>query len=61
MRELSELEKNPPEGIRIQTSEEDMMDVTGIIEGPGTWLFIYILMTFLDLPCWYWLFRVIRL
>lgn len=35
MRELSELKKSPPEGIRIQTSEEDMLDVTGIIEGPG--------------------------
>jgi ubiquitin-protein ligase len=35
MRELSELENNPPEGIRIQTSDEDMLDVTGIIEGPG--------------------------
>ncbi|CAA7262713.1 unnamed protein product [Cyclocybe aegerita] len=34
MRELSELEKNPPEGIRIQTNDEDMMDVTGLIEGP---------------------------
>jgi len=34
MRELSELEKNPPEGIRVQTSDEDMLDVTGIIEGP---------------------------
>ena len=35
MRELTELKKSPPEGIRIQTSEEDMLDVTGIIEGPG--------------------------
>ncbi|KAF8153929.1 ubiquitin-conjugating enzyme/RWD-like protein [Crassisporium funariophilum] len=34
MRELSELENNPPEGIRIQTSDEDMLDVTGLIEGP---------------------------
>jgi len=34
MRELSELKKSPPEGIRIQASEEDMLDVTGIIEGP---------------------------
>ncbi|KDR78185.1 hypothetical protein GALMADRAFT_65407 [Galerina marginata CBS 339.88] len=34
MRELGELEKNPPEGIRIQTSDQDMLDVTGIIEGP---------------------------
>jgi len=35
MRELKDLEKNPPEGIRIQSNEEDMLDVTGIIEGPG--------------------------
>jgi hypothetical protein len=35
MRELAELKKNPPEGIRIQTNEQDMMDVTGIIQGPG--------------------------
>ncbi|KAG6844311.1 hypothetical protein H0H87_007881 [Tephrocybe sp. NHM501043] len=35
MRELSELKSSPPEGIRIQTSEEDMLDVTGIIQGPG--------------------------
>ncbi|KAF8063999.1 ubiquitin-conjugating enzyme/RWD-like protein [Lyophyllum atratum] len=34
MRELSELKKSPPGGIRIQTSEEDMLDVTGIIQGP---------------------------
>jgi ubiquitin-conjugating enzyme E2 S len=35
MRELKELDKNPLEGIRIQTNDEDMLDVTGIIEGPG--------------------------
>lgn len=35
MRELKDLDKNPPEGIRIQTNEEDLLDVTGIIEGPG--------------------------
>jgi ubiquitin-protein ligase len=35
MRELNELEKNPPEGIRIQMNDEDMLDVTGIIAGPG--------------------------
>lgn len=35
MRELKDLEKNPPEGIRIQTNDEDMLDVTGIVEGPG--------------------------
>jgi len=35
MRELSELKKNPPEGIRVTTSDENMLDVTGIIQGPG--------------------------
>jgi hypothetical protein len=35
MRELSELQQNPPEGIRIQTSDDNILDVTGIIEGPG--------------------------
>ncbi len=37
MRELAELRKNPPEGIRVQTNEEDMLSVTGVIEGPGTY------------------------
>lgn len=35
MRELAELQNNPPEGIRVVTSEDNMLDVTGIIEGPG--------------------------
>ena len=35
MRELAEMKKNPPEGIRVQTNEQDMMDITGIIQGPG--------------------------
>ena len=35
MRELNELQTNPLEGIRIVTSEENMLDVTGIIQGPG--------------------------
>ncbi|KAF9239412.1 ubiquitin-conjugating enzyme/RWD-like protein [Melanogaster broomeanus] len=34
MREITELKNSPPEGIRIMTSEENMLDVTGIIEGP---------------------------
>ncbi|KAH7882199.1 ubiquitin-conjugating enzyme/RWD-like protein [Phlebopus sp. FC_14] len=34
MREITELKNSPPEGIRIVTSEENMLDVTGIIEGP---------------------------
>ena len=37
MREISELQNSPPESIRIQTSDEDMLDVTGLIEGPGGW------------------------
>ena len=28
MRELSKLNKNSPEGIHVQTSDEDMLDVT---------------------------------
>ena len=35
MRELSELQTNPSEGIRVATSEDNMLDVTGIVEGPG--------------------------
>ncbi|TRM56674.1 ubiquitin-conjugating enzyme/RWD-like protein [Schizophyllum amplum] len=34
MREISELQRTPPEGIRIQTHEDNMLDVTGVIEGP---------------------------
>lgn len=38
MRELIELKNSPPEGIRIVTSEDNMLDVTGIIEGPGAYI-----------------------
>ncbi|KAF5337995.1 hypothetical protein D9758_014336 [Tetrapyrgos nigripes] len=34
VREVTNLKKNPPEGIRVQTSEENIYDITGIIEGP---------------------------
>ncbi|KAI0338597.1 hypothetical protein BDW22DRAFT_687528 [Trametopsis cervina] len=34
MRELSELQTSPPEGIRVVSSEDNMLDVTGIIQGP---------------------------
>ncbi|EKM52522.1 uncharacterized protein PHACADRAFT_260998 [Phanerochaete carnosa HHB-10118-sp] len=34
MRELNELQTNPSEGIRVSTAEENMLDVTGIIQGP---------------------------
>ena len=36
MRELSELQTNPPDGIRVVVNEDNMLDVTGIVEGPGT-------------------------
>lgn len=36
MRELKELRTSPPEGIRVQLSEESVLDLVGIIEGPGT-------------------------
>jgi len=35
LREVANLKKTPPEGIRVQTSEENIFDITGIIEGPG--------------------------
>ncbi|KAF8502993.1 ubiquitin-conjugating enzyme/RWD-like protein [Hysterangium stoloniferum] len=35
MRELTQLRQDPPEGIRICTNEENMLDLTGIIEGPA--------------------------
>ncbi|KAI0248424.1 ubiquitin-conjugating enzyme/RWD-like protein [Lactifluus subvellereus] len=34
LRELKELRTSPPEGIRVQLSEESVLDVVGIIEGP---------------------------
>jgi len=34
MRELNELRTSPPEGIRVVTNEDNMLDVTGIIAGP---------------------------
>ena len=40
MKELNELRTNPPEGIRVVTNEDNMLDVTGIIEGPGEWRFV---------------------
>lgn len=35
MRELTQLKSEPPEGIRVSSPDEDMLDVTGIIAGPG--------------------------
>jgi ubiquitin-conjugating enzyme E2 S len=35
MKEITELKMNPPEGIRVQTAEDNLLNLTGIIEGPG--------------------------
>ena len=35
MRELKELRTSPPEGIRVQLNEESVLDLVGILEGPG--------------------------
>lgn len=35
MREVATLRTSPPDGVRIVTSEEDMLDIVGIIAGPG--------------------------
>lgn len=35
MRELAQLKNEPLEGIRVAHPEDNMLDVTGIIEGPG--------------------------
>ena len=35
MRELNELRTNPPDGIRVVVNEDNMLDVTGLVEGPG--------------------------
>ena len=49
MRELTELRSNPPEGIRVVTNEENMLDVTGIIAGPGVYILLRV--------SWLWLIR----
>ena len=34
-KELAELEKNPPEGIRVTLNDSDITDIHAIIDGPG--------------------------
>ena len=40
-REIMQLRQDPPEGIRISVNEENILDFTGILEGPGScaWCF----------------------
>jgi len=35
MREVATLRTSPPDGLRIVTSDEDMLDIIGVIAGPG--------------------------
>lgn len=35
MREVATLRTSPPDGLRIVTNEEDILDIVGIIAGPG--------------------------
>ena len=35
MRELNELRTNTPDGIRVVVNEDNMLEVTGIVEGHG--------------------------
>ena len=51
LRELKELRTSPPEGIRVQLSEESVLDVVGIIEGPGESSTIYLVQTRVDACC----------
>lgn len=39
IKELSQLRSDPPEGIRVQVDEEDVLQFVGIIAGPGQSLF----------------------
>lgn len=35
MREMMEISKNAPEGIKVQYNEADFTDIQAVIEGPG--------------------------
>lgn len=57
MRELVQLKNEPPEGIRVSHPEDNMLDVTGIIEGPSKPMCLFsgldIVLTRLDTSSWY--------
>ena len=36
-KEIGDLQKEPPEGIKIQPNEEDITDLQATIEGPCKW------------------------
>lgn len=35
LKELSELQKNAPEGIKVQFNDNDVTDIHAVLEGPG--------------------------
>jgi ubiquitin-conjugating enzyme E2 S len=37
MKEIQRLQTSPPDGIRVQANEDNMLDLTGVIEGPGVY------------------------
>lgn len=39
MREMLEISKNAPEGIKVQHNEADFTDIQAVIDGPGLCLF----------------------
>src|ERR1700761_3801840 len=46
IKEITRLKSEPPEGIRVSTSEESLLDVTGIIAGPGELHIRWMVMSF---------------
>ena len=60
MKEISTLRASPPDGVRIVTNEEDMFDITGIVAGPGAYIFGKLCTTQLCLVCLF-VFEVIWL
>lgn len=36
-RDLTKLQRSPPEGIGIEVGEQDILDLRGWIQGPGGW------------------------
>ena len=45
-KEMSELQKNPPEGVKVFINDEDITDVQASIEGPGN----YTVQLFSEIP-----------
>ena len=36
-KELAKLSREPPEGMRVVVQEDDLLQLSAWIEGPGTW------------------------